>query len=184
MTNYLVGRKEPEVCLISSKRGIVVFECINFPTRMSYNPKKKKKKEELASSPRSKLGSFKNLHTLAGLTTLNPISLIRKRKCSKEKMQLDAIKNKLSLNSVNPLRVQVIKKYQLSQKNYMQYLEVKNCWKKWLLKHAYQAYLKYKEKQENSTDNNGSSRPKPKKSKLIILENNKLINKKTRNFRS
>ncbi|CAI2362761.1 unnamed protein product [Moneuplotes crassus] len=179
MTNNIVGRKEPEVCLILSKRGIMVFKCINFPKKKAITPNGRRNKKELIREPRRKLGSVTNLHTLAGLSTLNPISFTHKRKHSRKEMQLDAIKNKLSLNSVNPIRVQVIEKYQLSQKNYMQYLEVKNCWKKWLLKHAYQAYLKYKEKQENSTDNNGSSRPRLKKSKLIILKNNKLINKKT-----
>lgn len=91
---------------------------------------------------------------------------------------MDVYNNRLTLKSISPMRVNIIQSYKEKQKTYMQYLEVKACLKKGLLKMAYEAYQNFtKSDSLSGTLNDGTKRSK--KSKFIILKNDKLKRKKT-----
>lgn len=61
---------------------------------------------------------------------------------STQEMKYEVFHNKLKLNLISPMRIKIIEKYKEKQKNYMEYLEVTSCIKRWMLKKAVEIYLK------------------------------------------
>jgi len=57
--------------------------------------------------------------------------------------QKDVYKNRLTLQLIDPIRIDIIQRYQKKQKNYLKFLEAKTLFHKGLLRRAYKEYYKY-----------------------------------------